>query len=248
MPQSKILARLGAFIIDFFIVFFIIFIISQILSNVVKMPELTSEIISTMPEDVRAVYDSLIEKNASAGITDLYVEISHSSTETAESFIKWLSSDSITSYTRELNSAMLKIVWTEIISVIVIYILYFALLPYLWDKQTVGRLILKVKVVTDVNDEKPTFINFIVRDLIGTCLLSVLNVCCGLHLILNIIFVLTRNKTIGDMISGTHLVSTNVKEETINDENNNIEYQKNNFVPREKVKDEDIEIVIDDNE
>lgn len=245
MPQSKILARLGAYIIDIFIVAFVIFIISQILSNIVKMPELTSDVISTMPTDVRAVYDSLISKNADATITDLYIEISHSSTETASSFVKWLGSDDILSYTKELNSAMLKIVWTEVISVILIFTLYFAILPYFWDKQTVGRLILKVKVVREIDDEKPTLMNFIVRDVVGSCLLKVINVCCGLHFILNIIFVLSKNKTIGDMISGTYLVSTNSNEVIEDNENNP---QENNFIPREKVKDEDIEIVIDDNE
>lgn len=245
MPQSKILARLGAYIIDIFIVAFVIFIISQILSNIVKMPELTSDVISTMPTDVRAVYDSLISKNADVTITDLYIEISHSSTETASSFVKWLGSDDILSYTKELNSAMLKIVWTEVISVILIFTLYFAILPYFWDKQTVGRLILKVKVVREIDGEKPTLMNFIVRDVVGSCLLKVMNVCCGLHFILNIIFVLSKNKTIGDMISGTYLVSTNSNEVIEDNENNP---QENNFIPREKVKDEDIEIVIDDNE
>jgi len=245
MPQSKILARLGAYIIDIFIVAFVIFIISQILSNIVKMPELTNEIISTMPSDVRAVYDSLILNNPDATITDLYIEISHSSTETATSFVTWLSSDSIISYTNELNSAIFKIVWTLVISIIVIYILYFAILPYFWDKQTVGRLILKVKVVREIDDEKPTLMNFLVRDVVGSCLLSVINVCCGLHFILNIVFVLSRNQTLGDMISGTRLVSTNSNEVVGDNENNP---QENNFIPREKVKDEDIQIVIDENE
>lgn len=49
----------------------------------------------------------------------------------------------------------------------VIFVLgYFIILPYFWDGQTVGKKIMKIKVVSE-EDEKVTIVNYMIRNLIN---------------------------------------------------------------------------------
>ncbi len=242
MNESKLLARLGAYIVDMFIVGFVLFLISKIITSAIKVPEMGEDVINSMPDAIRTLYDTLLAKNGSVTFNDLYLEAY--TNNQMNQLLNWLQSAEASSYYTALTSAYLKISIISLIFAVIIYFAYFALLPYFWEKQTVGRLILKVKVVK-LDNTKATLGNFVVRDLVGTLLLSVINCCCGLHLILNLIFVLSKNRTIGDMISGTHLVSTNEKEEVL-EEDGTINYNANSLSRPQKVSDDDIEIVIDE--
>lgn len=239
MKESTILSRLGAYIVDIFIVGFVIFLITKIITSAVKLPEFSTDIINTMPSNVKDVYDALKASNGSVSFTDLYLECYMKGGEIKKAFLSWLTTSDISSYYSELQSKTWTILSLEIVTSLILYALYFVVLPCFWDKQTVGRLLLKVKVVK-LDDSACSWGQFLTRDIIGSYVLQILNVCCGLHLILNIIFVLSRNKTLGDMISGTHLVSTNQVESNI------VEKSNTTFVRPERVSDDDIEIIVDD--
>lgn len=90
-----------------------------------------------------------------------------------------------------------------------IFLLYFVGLPLIWSKQTAGRAIFKIKVVTQEN-QKIGFGTLIVRELIGSYLIGyVLLVCCCIPGIINLVMMFGKNQTtIHDNIAGTMMVSS----------------------------------------
>ncbi|MDE7106262.1 MAG: RDD family protein [Anaeroplasmataceae bacterium] len=86
-----------------------------------------------------------------------------------------------------------------------ICILYFIVLPYFWEKQTLGRLLLHVKVVS-MDGNKPKLKSLILREFVGGILiLRILST----SIILPIIYwymSATIGRTLSDLIGGTRLV------------------------------------------
>ncbi len=74
---------------------------------------------------------------------------------------------------------------TSIITVVV-YIGYFVILPYYWNSQTVGKKIMKIKIVSLDSDKKLTMNNYLIRALIIDSILSS---------IISIVLLLTLNKS-----------------------------------------------------
>lgn len=95
-----------------------------------------------------------------------------------------------------------------------VFSLYFVLLPLVWSKQTVGRLAMKIKLAKKDGSVLSTG-DVIVRELVGNFLIGyVLNICCCIPGIVNIIMLASNNQTIADKISqNTIYVKTDEFEE-----------------------------------
>ena len=88
-----------------------------------------------------------------------------------------------------------------------LFILYFVILPYFWEKQTIGRFLMHIKVVSKT-EEKAKFSNLFLREMIGGYLiLQVLSVSCVVPLIYWYLST-TTGRTLSDMIGGTRLIDT----------------------------------------
>lgn len=86
---------------------------------------------------------------------------------------------------------------------IVFIIGYFIVLPYFWGKQTVGRLITKVKMISQQTGQRPTVGQFAVREiLVNSILMPVLLMFSYfiVIIIINIALLFVKRKTITDYL------------------------------------------------
>ena len=92
-----------------------------------------------------------------------------------------------------------------LIATFLINIIYFVLIPLAWKRQTLGRWILKAKVVREDNKDVRTG-NLMMREIIGNILVNLLTCFCGIVPIMNVIFIISKNRSISDMMAGTKIV------------------------------------------
>lgn len=137
------------------------------------------------------------------------------------------------------------------ISYLIVIILYYDVLGYYWSKQTVGRMLMKIKLV-NMDGDSPSMGALIVRDVVGFGLYNLLNVCCFIALIINAIYIIKSHISVGDRLSSTRMVRydeaalTQEKENDYNSYNNsNYFYENNQSNNDEEIK--DAEIVDDEN-
>lgn len=94
----------------------------------------------------------------------------------------------------------------HLLVVLPLMILYYVVLAYFWDKQTIGRLLVGVKVITYRGEAKPAFSRYLLREIVGGYLcMNVL----GNGVILYIVtWILSANsgRSLVDYIGGTRLV------------------------------------------
>lgn len=120
----------------------------------------------------------------------------------------------------------------------IIVILYFIVIPSIWEKQTVGRAIFKTKLLLE-NNKKVTLGTYIVRELIGNLVFYGLNIICIFGFIIQIVF-LSKSPatTLQDKISGTKMVDIgDFEEETdiyhkksnVTEDNKNLEEEEDPF-------------------
>ena len=195
MKQSTYLQRFAAFIIDFIIMLALFEIFAHILGNVIKLPQMTQELANTLPSDLLKIYN----QNPETFVINVY-----SSTELMKEFQEWALSngkDFVNSY----YIAVYQLTGFSLLFIIIEVFLYYIVLPFVWSKQTVGRFFTKTRVVS-LDKEKTSFGQLTLRELVGGYLFYLLNVCCGVTFFVNFILVLTRNATVGDLISKTTLV------------------------------------------
>lgn len=104
---------------------------------------------------------------------------------------------------------------------------YLIILPIFWDKQTIGRLVTKVKVVS-VDGNNPSTKQIILRELVGSWLLYL--VIGGPLIFISAVIALAKGRSIIDYIAKTNLVSLleEVKPVESND-NNNDDYVEASF-------------------
>lgn len=95
------------------------------------------------------------------------------------------------------------------VGIIIAMIVYFVVLPLVWEKQTVGRAALKLRLV-DKLDEKPDLSALFMRQLLGRLVAVVLQLMCCIGFIVEIVLVLREQPTtIEDLIGGTKMVDLN---------------------------------------
>lgn len=128
-----------------------------------------------------------------------------------EAFSQWIQTNEFTEY----SNALMKANIPTLISYIVLFVVYLVVVPYFWSKQTIGRLLMKIKVVYDI-DDKPTLGNLLAREVIGVLLVGILNCCCCIPFIINIVLLFGKDaRPIHDSISSTTMVMTDEFEDLV---------------------------------
>ena len=87
-------------------------------------------------------------------------------------------------------------------------IIYFVVIPHFWEKQTVGRMLLKIKVIGRTGDVNAGLKRTIIREVVGTWLFYVVSysLLSGIVIIISGIMILMSGRGIPDRISGTDMV------------------------------------------
>ena len=91
---------------------------------------------------------------------------------------------------------------------LVVIIVYLVIIPQFWEKQTVGRMLLKIKVIGRIGDVKAGYKRTIIREVAGTWLFYVVSYSfiSAIVIIISGIIILISGRGIPDRISGTDMV------------------------------------------
>lgn len=114
-----------------------------------------------------------------------------------------------------------------VFSSLFIIIIYYCLIPIIWDSQTIGRALFRIKVVKKDNQEMK-FSDFLLRDLLGlNIIVYILTLFCFLGPIINAVMLFGDNQTtIQDEIANSKMVDLSINvtvdrpKELFNQENN----------------------------
>lgn len=113
----------------------------------------------------------------------------------------FLDSDLYKEHVDIIAEYLLKNMSVSLVVYLAIFSLYFVLLPLIWSKQTVGRLAMKIKLAKKDGSNLSAG-DVIVRELVGNFIIGyVLNICCCIPGIVNIVMLASNNQTIADKIS-----------------------------------------------
>ena len=248
MIQASKLQRFGAFVIDMLLIILVGTIISNFIESSITIPTLTTEAYDAMSSDLQIYYDSLSDTSFFNFVASLY----ESNNETLiNDFAIWLTTTEGTNYYSSVTNALMLMYGLELLAYTIIVFLYLVVLPYFWDKQTLGRLVVKCKVAYGEDFEKPSFGKFFIREVIGGELINFFNCCCGIIAILNVAFIFSKNQTIADMISGTTFVRYDDKAKELLEKkreeilNNHPEFNNGNFESNINNQKEEVKIVVD---
>ena len=119
----------------------------------------------------------------------------------------------------------------NIFSILLTGFVYLVIIGHVWDKQTVGRLCMKIKVVTK-DGSKPSFARLLLREVVGYLLLFEV---IGTFDLLLVTFVLVNveGRSLTDFIGGTEVIVSSMP-------NNYSSYQDNYSSNQVKKDDNDI--------
>ena len=108
-------------------------------------------------------------------------------------------------YTKYLANFML----ITFASFLIVFIIYYDVVGYYWHKQTLGRLLCKIKVVK-TDGSAPSFYTLFVRDVVGFALFNVLNICMLVPVIINTLNITGKDQTsLADNMTKTMVVRVN---------------------------------------
>ncbi len=239
MVKASTLQRFGAFIIDIAIIIFVYSIIIRFVNVNIKIPQMGEEVINAMGDDLKAFY----LKDPSS----FPLRIFSADSNISNAYQAWIQSNEYLSFYASYRNALFSLAGIIILIITSIVFIYMVILPYFWDKQTVGRLILKVKVVNE-DETKPSFLTYLIREVVGGVLINLLNVFFFVIAIINIVFISKKNYTIGDMISKTKLIrydeeSKAIKESIVDSDDDILKADTNENKIESNV--EEYEIVVD---
>lgn len=132
-------------------------------------------------------------------------------------------------------------------------ILYLVILPKYWKKQTVGRMLLKIKVIGHSGDIEPGAKRTIIREVLGTwlCYVVIYSLVSVIVIIISALMILISGRGIVDRISGTDMVQespVSVDPNTFNQPNRFDQDVPNQFRPNpnEFRKDDSIDAEVHD--
>lgn len=121
---------------------------------------------------------------------------------TFDDLVNLINTNSEVKYFFEIEMQFLGII---LLATFIVSAIYFVLIPLVWSGQTIGRRLLRVKVIRE-NNTDPKASSLIVREIIGNCLINLFVVFFGLVIFINIILIVGRRRSIADMISGTKII------------------------------------------
>jgi len=236
MKKATVLQRFGAYVIDMILIIMVFMLFEHLVLAIVKIPQLNSDLINLMPEALKKAY----EANPQSFSVTVY-----GNQELLNDYLTWTKNPDVAAYFNEYYSVMARLVVFYLLFALLEMFLYFVILPRYWSHQTIGRLFTKTKVIT-MDGEPLSIPTLLRREIVGGYLFSILNICCGAALIVNLVLVLGRNMTAGDMFAQTLFVRFDEKglEENNNDDSNDDNIKE--FRPRSNRNDTDIIIDIED--
>lgn len=195
--------------------FFAYFIDFTIISFVVSM--ITSTVFAIMNFDV-TMKEQIIKKV----VEEIYVVVE---TGYIDNFMYY-------------NIELLKYLMVELVVLIgcaaLVFVGYLVILPHYWDKQTVGRMLSKTKVLM-LDDKKLTIKAIILREFVGSFLLYY---CLGtIPLLISVLMLNKEQRSLVDRISGTKLIYDVEVVQQYNQESKN-DYIDAKFVDAEELDDD----------
>ncbi len=101
----------------------------------------------------------------------------------------------------------------NLVILFLLFTIYFVIIASIWKPQTVGRMLMKIKVVSLT--KKPNIFTLFLRDVVGFIFIGFFgNVCFWLPVIINISMIFgVRKTTIHDLLAKTDVISLKVIEE-----------------------------------
>lgn len=230
MKMAKPGQRIMACLIDTFILFAFVTIISTLINMACKLtpPETVSlpndelkEVIKdrlSSNETLKQYGISITDENISSYVL-LYKEsewVDYLSENSKESLSYELSQyySACVNYEEKYDDYTYKTGTIAIGVFLFLVVIYYNVIGYYWSKQTVGRYIMKIKVV-DRSFNRASFSRSLLRDFIGFGVLNVLNAILMLApLIINAVLLFGKDGlTIGDRISKTVMIRLDEPEE-----------------------------------
>ena len=240
--ESTPLQRFLAAVIDFAIVIFIFSILFRFLRINLVYPEMSASDIANLPDSLRVIY----ETDPNNFITNAYIK-------EPQLFLQWVYNSDNT-YINEVSSIVLGYSFKIICLWALINLVYYVILPLFVKFQTVGRLVLKVKVYP-VNKEKLNFSSAFIREFVARLLEILFSMFMFIPYILDLIFLFTRNQTLRDIISNTQLyrfdetatviINDYNRREEMNHKPDFDSFDKQNTGEIIDAKEEDVEIVVE---
>lgn len=174
--------RFLAFIIDMIIIYIASIILSDIIFIIINFDT------SSLDNIIMRIYDEMY-----LYLNSLIQGVNYDTTQLTTAFIQYLKIWAI-------NSTIV------LISQLIMIILYLGVLPILWDKQTIGRFAMNVKVVSkDFSSISKGKV--FKREILGTWLFYFVFRTSGF--IATIILILIDKRSLVDYVGGSYLVNTN---------------------------------------
>ncbi|MCR5113696.1 MAG: RDD family protein [Acholeplasmatales bacterium] len=132
-------------------------------------------------------------------LTDYLLYIQTNSSEYYDSFQKAL---------QEYYSYSVHLYLVIDLVALVLFIPYFVILPHYWSKQTVGRMAMKIKVISHKGKVKATVKQLIIREIVGTWFIYLGSyfLFSGFIIVVSGVFAAIGGRSVVDIISGTDLV------------------------------------------
>ncbi|MCR5350470.1 MAG: RDD family protein [Acholeplasmatales bacterium] len=197
---------------------------------------------------------TLIVLNISPYDMERYNELSELITDKMDLYVKENSTENFIDYIgrSEFNEfiklSMIQFLIQMIINIVFVA-LYLVVLPYFWEKQTVGRLVAKIKVIRHTGDIKCGVGNLLRREMIGTLLFYLLLGPFSILVWISALVASLKGRSVVDYIGNTDLVMYNpvtVDPEMMNNQNMNYFNNQNNPYKNDNYKDDAINAEIKD--
>lgn len=236
MVKASTTQRFGAYLIDIAIIYLILSIVMRIVTSNITIPSLEGEVVDAMGKNLKEFFES--DKTGF-----LYNILLTTNVQLKEEYAAWTKTTEFIQFYADYTSALYTVALISILSIIIIVFLYMVLLPKFWNKQTVGRMLMKVKVVNQFG-ENASFKQLLVREEICGVFRALFDFFFFAPLIINITLIYGKQASIGDLVTSTLLIRYD--EEGIEKEDNSEVIDNVNINNENIVKDEDIVIDLDE--
>ncbi len=203
MKNATFFQRFAAYVIDIIVVLIVFSIFSHIVEAIVKLPELTEDLINMMPENLKASYN----KGSYTYLLELYTN-----DELMNEYNEWMAIVDVKAFYQEYNRCYFTILGFDVVFFFIEWIIYFIIFPLHFKFQTLGRFFFKLRLVS-LNGDELSYGQLFKREILASLFILMFNYFFFMPFIINIVYISTRNKSINDMFAHTLLVRLDKKEE-----------------------------------
>ncbi len=204
MNKATTAQRFVAYVIDLIIIFIVFAIFSHIVEGIIKLPELTDNLINLMPDNLKTAYN----KGSYSFILELY-----SNSDLMKEYNEWMNIIDVKAFYNDYNKAYFTILGFDVVFLFIEWIIYFIIIPLHTKYQTVGRLFMKIRLVSNIDDSL-SYGQLFKREILATLFISFFNYIFFVPLIINIVYIAKRNASLNDMFARTTLVRLDRKDKS----------------------------------